>query len=73
MTRKSAYLLLLACPLTIYLLSDWRSTRFPGVDWPAHNSGYLLAMVFGWEANPHFGEETASRAEAVDRGKSECE
>lgn len=42
-------------PLTIYLLSGWLSTRFPGVDWLAHDSGHLLEMLFGWKANPHFG------------------
>lgn len=42
-------------PLTIYLLSGWLTTRFPGVDWLAHDSGHLLEMIFGWQASPHFG------------------
>jgi len=42
-------------PLTIYLLSGWLATRFPGIDWLAHDSGHLLEMVFGWKSNPHFG------------------
>jgi len=42
-------------PLTIYLLSGWLSSRFPGVDWFAHDSGHLLEMLFGWKGNPHFG------------------
>lgn len=42
-------------PLTIYLLSGWLQTRFPGVDWLAHDSGHLLEMLFGWRGNPHFG------------------
>lgn len=42
-------------PLTIYFLSGWLSTRFPGVDWLAHDSGHLLEMIFGWQGNPHFG------------------
>ncbi len=42
-------------PLTIYLLSGWLSSRFPGVDWLSHDAGHLLEMLFGWEANPHFG------------------
>ncbi len=42
-------------PLTIYLLSGWLSSRFPGVDWLSHDSGHLLGMVFGWKGNPHFG------------------
>ena len=42
-------------PLTIYLLSGWLSTRFPGIDWMAHDSGHLLETMFGWRTNPHFG------------------
>lgn len=42
-------------PLTIYLLSGWLSSRFPGVDWLSHDAGHLLEMMFGWEVNPHFG------------------
>lgn len=42
-------------PLTIYLLSGWLQSRFPGVDWFSHDAGHLLEMIFGWKANPHFG------------------
>ena len=42
-------------PLTIYLLSGWLSSRFPEVDWFAHDSGHLLEMLFGWRGNPHVG------------------
>ena len=42
-------------PLTIYLLSGWLTSRFPGVDWASHDAGHLLEMMFGWRANPHFG------------------
>lgn len=42
-------------PLTIFLFSGWLQTRFPNVDWFAHDSGHLLEMIFGWRANPHFG------------------
>jgi protein-S-isoprenylcysteine O-methyltransferase Ste14 len=42
-------------PLTIYLLSGWLTSRFPGVDWFAHDSGHLVEMLFGWKANPHLG------------------
>ena len=42
-------------PLTIYLLSGWLQSRFPGVDWLAYDAGHLLEMLFGWRANPHFG------------------
>lgn len=42
-------------PLTIYLLSGWLSSKFPGVDWLSHDAGHLLEEMFGWRANPHFG------------------
>jgi protein-S-isoprenylcysteine O-methyltransferase Ste14 len=42
-------------PLTIYFLSGWLQSRFPGVDWFSHDAGHLLEMMFGWRANPHFG------------------
>ena len=42
-------------PLTIYLLSGWLSSRFPGIDFMSHDAGHLLEMIFGWKANPHFG------------------
>lgn len=42
-------------PLTIYLLSGWLSSRFPGVDFASHDSGHLLEVIFGWRGNPHFG------------------
>lgn len=42
-------------PLTIYFLSGWLQSQYPGVDWFAHDSGHLLEMLFGWKANPHFG------------------
>ena len=42
-------------PLTIYLLSSWLTSRFPGVDFLSHDAGHLLEVVFGWRANPHLG------------------
>lgn len=42
-------------PLTIYFLSGWLQTNYPDVNWLSHDSGHLLEMLFGWEANPHFG------------------
>ena len=42
-------------PLTIYALSGWLQSRYPGVDWLAHDAGHLPEMLFGWRANPHFG------------------
>jgi len=42
-------------PLTIFLLSGWLSSKFPGVDFLSHDAGHLLEVMFGWKANPHFG------------------
>jgi protein-S-isoprenylcysteine O-methyltransferase Ste14 len=42
-------------PLTIYLLSGWLTSRYPGVDFLTHDAGHLLETLFGWRANPHFG------------------
>jgi protein-S-isoprenylcysteine O-methyltransferase Ste14 len=40
-------------PLTIYLLSGWLASRFPGVDLLSHNSGHLLQTLLGWKGDPH--------------------
>jgi len=42
-------------PLTIYLLSGWLGSRYPEIDFLAHDAGHLLEMLFGWQANPHLG------------------
>jgi len=42
-------------PLTIYVLSGWLQSRYPGINWLAHDSGHLLEMLFGWKTNPHLG------------------
>lgn len=42
-------------PLTIYFLSGWLQSRFPGTDWFSHDAGHLLEMMFGWKTNPHAG------------------
>ena len=42
-------------PLTIYLLSGWLTSKFPGVDFLSHDAGHLLEVMFGWRSNPHFG------------------
>jgi protein-S-isoprenylcysteine O-methyltransferase Ste14 len=42
-------------PLTLYFLSGWLQSRYPQIDWFSHDAGHLLEMLFGWEANPHFG------------------
>jgi len=41
-------------PLTIYLLSGWLTTNYPGVDFFSHENGHLLHTIFGFEGNAHF-------------------
>lgn len=40
-------------PLTIYLLSGWLASRYPGIDLLAHNNGHLLTTLLGWQGDPH--------------------
>ena len=42
-------------PLSIYFLSGWLQSKYPGIDWFSHDAGHLLEMMFGWKTNPHFG------------------
>lgn len=42
-------------PLTIYLLSGWLGTRFPGVNLFGHDAGHLWWLLTGQRGNPHFG------------------
>ncbi len=40
-------------PLTIYLLSGWLGSAFPGVDLLSHNTGHLWETLLGWQGDPH--------------------
>ncbi len=40
-------------PLTIYLLSGWLASRFPGLDLLSHEAGHLWGTLFGWQGDPH--------------------
>jgi protein-S-isoprenylcysteine O-methyltransferase Ste14 len=42
-------------PLTVYLLSGWLGSRYPGIDFLTHDAGHLFETLFGWRGNPHFG------------------
>lgn len=42
-------------PLTIYLLSGWLGSRFPGVNLYGHEAGHLWWLMTGRHGNPHFG------------------
>jgi len=41
-------------PLTIYLLSGWLTSHYPGVDFLSHDNGHLWHTLLGFGGNPHF-------------------
>ena len=42
-------------PLTLYVLSGWLQTRYPGLDLLSHNSGHLWLTLLGEKGEAHFG------------------
>ncbi|MBI3479699.1 MAG: isoprenylcysteine carboxylmethyltransferase family protein [Nitrosomonadales bacterium] len=40
-------------PLTIFLLSGWLQSRYPGVDFFSHDAGHLWHTLLGWKGDPH--------------------
>jgi protein-S-isoprenylcysteine O-methyltransferase Ste14 len=40
-------------PLTIYLLSGWLGSVFPGIHLFSHNTGHLWETLMGWKGDPH--------------------
>lgn len=40
-------------PLTIYLLSGWLGSRYPGLNLLTHNAGHLWETLLGWKGDPH--------------------
>ena len=40
-------------PLTIYLLSGWLGSRYPGLDPFSHDAGHLWSTLLGLQGNPH--------------------
>lgn len=40
-------------PLTIYLLSGWLGSAFPGINLFSHNTGHLWETIMGWKGDPH--------------------
>lgn len=40
-------------PLTIYLLSGWLGSRYPGLNVFSHEAGHLWHTLLGWHGNPH--------------------
>lgn len=41
-------------PLTIYLLSGWLQSRYPGLDPFSHEAGHLWHTILGMKGDPHF-------------------
>ncbi len=41
-------------PLTLYLLSGWLQTRFPGLNIFAHDTGHLWWTLLGSKGDPHW-------------------
>ncbi|MBE0474142.1 isoprenylcysteine carboxylmethyltransferase family protein [Rhodoferax sp.] len=42
-------------PLTIYLLSGWLQSNYPGLDILSHDTGHLWSTLLGEQGDPHFG------------------
>ena len=42
-------------PLTLYVLSGWLQTSYPGLDLLSHNSGHLWSTLLGEKGDAHFG------------------
>ena len=41
-------------PLTLYFLSGWLQSRYPGLDIFSHNAGHLWWTLLGQKGDPHF-------------------
>jgi len=41
-------------PLTVYLLSGWLGSRFPGLDVFSHDAGHLWETLLGWKGDAHW-------------------
>ena len=41
-------------PFTLYLLSGWLQTRFPGINIFSHDAGHLWWTLLGWKGDPHW-------------------
>jgi protein-S-isoprenylcysteine O-methyltransferase Ste14 len=41
-------------PLTVYLLSGWLGSRYPGLNPYSHESGHLWHTLLGLKGDPHF-------------------
>lgn len=41
-------------PLTLYILSGWLQSRYPGLDLLSHDNGHLWSTLLGIQGDPHF-------------------
>src|SRR5512134_2922002 len=42
-------------PLTLFLMSGWLQSRYPGLDLLSHDTGHLWSTLLGSKGDPHFG------------------
>ncbi len=55
-------------PLTIYLLSGWLQTRYPGLNLLSHDAGHLWWTLTGQHGDPHFGTLHVASLVAIGAG-----
>jgi protein-S-isoprenylcysteine O-methyltransferase Ste14 len=55
-------------PVTIYLLSGWLQTRYPGLNLLSHDAGHLWWTLTGQKGDPHFGTLHVASLVAIGAG-----
>ena len=55
-------------PLTIYLLSGWLQTRYPGLNLLSHDAGHLWWTLTGQHGDPHLGALHVASLVAIGAG-----
>jgi len=55
-------------PLTIYLLSGWLQTRYPGLNLLSHDAGHLWWTLTGQHGDPHLGALHVASLLAIGAG-----
>jgi len=41
-------------PLSVYLLSGWLATQYPGINFLTHDNGHLIHTLLGMNGDPHW-------------------